>query len=170
MDIKMPAVVYLLMKNIAALSGFEFVSPDDILPYLFVEGFTETKPVNSGWVAMQNDSRVAIANAATILLLFCLLGILLVLYMVLSIFELCCKFIVKVREKMHRQIFWNLILIVGLESYLDSAVFAMANLEEIYVNTFDDALNLIFVTFLICYILVLPIATICILRDHRNRL
>jgi hypothetical protein len=46
LKVKFPAIVYLILDNLAVISGFEIIPPDDILAEMFTEGFTETEPVN----------------------------------------------------------------------------------------------------------------------------
>ena len=67
--IKLPAIVYLVMSNIAVISGFEVIPPDDVVNFFFPEGFTETQPVNTGWLAMNNETRVATSNVAMVLVM-----------------------------------------------------------------------------------------------------
>jgi hypothetical protein len=68
-NVKMPAPVYLIMSNLATISSFEIISPDDIFAEMFPNGFTETEAVNSGWVAMDNDSKVTILNLGSFFLI-----------------------------------------------------------------------------------------------------
>jgi len=106
-DVKMPAPVYMLLKSLATISGFEIISPDYILAMIFTEGFTETQPVNSGWVAMDNESKVTILNLGSFFLIMLYFAAKMILYLFLYLPEPCCDSIKRVRKSIGQSLFWN---------------------------------------------------------------
>ena len=54
MQVKMPAIVYVFMQNVAKMSDFEIIPADTIIKAITIQKFTETDSVNPGWVAMDN--------------------------------------------------------------------------------------------------------------------
>jgi hypothetical protein len=62
LSVKCPGTVYVILQTVAKLDSFELVSADEIIGNIFPDGFTETDPVNSGWEAMDGDSKTGISN------------------------------------------------------------------------------------------------------------
>jgi hypothetical protein len=163
LKIKMPAIVYLILDNLAVISGFEIIPPDDIIAEIFIEGFTETEPVNEGWVEMKNESRVAIEILGSIFLIMLWTALNLLIYALLYFFEPCGGFFYWARWKIGGELFYSGLLLVGLEGYLDFGLAGFANIEEPYINTYDDCLNMMVVVFILIVVVALPILNLAIL-------
>jgi len=62
-----------------------------------IDGFTETSPVNGGWVAMGNESRAIIENLGSFyLIMLCIIGYMFIYLLVLTA-ELCFTRVKKLR-------------------------------------------------------------------------
>jgi hypothetical protein len=104
MNVVYPSIVYIVMLNIASMASFEIIEPDLIINFLFRGGFTETDSVNTGWVQMENDSKVTISNLGSFF--FILLANLAYIgfYYLLKPLECKCRCITTLREHMREAI------------------------------------------------------------------
>jgi heme exporter protein D len=86
LNLKMPAIVYMLMSNLASISGFEVIPPDDVIELIFVDGFTETDFVTEGWVEMENESKITVQILGSFFLIMMYQAAYMVIYYLLAIF------------------------------------------------------------------------------------
>jgi hypothetical protein len=127
LKVKNPTLVYKIKKYLAAISGFELIPPEDITAYLQYEGFTETSPVNIGWVAMGNEGRVTIDNLGSFFLIMLLITVFLIFHFILFNLSPCSTSVRKLKNKIDKRLFWSFLLTFNLEGYLGMALSVLAN-------------------------------------------
>jgi hypothetical protein len=69
LSLQLPAPVYMVLLHVVKVDSFEVVPPDDVIAKVFFDGFSDTSAVNSGWVNMDSDSKIAISNLGNIFFL-----------------------------------------------------------------------------------------------------
>ena len=68
---------------------------------------------------MDNETRIIVFNMGSMYLVFIGNVLYLLVFAFLWLFEVRFDCIRKIRHKMQKQMFWNALLVLGLESYLD---------------------------------------------------
>ena len=165
----MPGPVYEILLTLAKLGSFELFSPDEIIGWLFSDGFTETESVNAGWEAMDSDSKICVSNLGMLFLIGLFTALNYTAYALLWFTSTCAKVLEPLRKKMALSLFWGALLIFALEGYLDFALASLANLEAPFLMTWSDMINFIFCVMAIALVLCFPLWAFCFLCSNKNK-
>lgn len=135
-NLVMPANVYLVLTNLDGLSSLDVLQAGAIISSIFT--FSPTETIGPGFSNMGVESKRLIPYLGSFFLFLMFDIFLLVLYAILYFLRNKSKYVDRIQQKLAIMLFWNKILILQYECYLDYCIGSLLSYEQLnWVNLSD---------------------------------
>jgi hypothetical protein len=135
----MPGNVMLVITNLAAICDFNVFPTDVIMAFLF--NFTPTDSPGVGFVSMGNDNKSLTLYLGSAFLIMILIGLQYLLYSLAYGCRHYDRLLGWIEQKLRPGLFYGVIYLFLIETYLDWAIGSALRLEEPKFQTPSDCFD-----------------------------
>ena len=170
-EVNLPGNANLFNKNLIAIANFEIIDIGIITELIFY--FPDEDPYSLPLQRSGYDSKYLLLGLGFSLYTLTLYVVMVAVFILLYPFSKCFEKVKKIRDKMREILFWNMLIRLFIELYLDFLVYAIINTKTSDWEFYDilhgpTTSNIL--SFALCFsIPVLPIILIILYCRKRNQ-